>query len=167
MNRKVNNRKPKSKTTEPMEAALKYLEYRPRSIREVERHLDDCHYGEVEVMETVQRLEELNLLNDFAYAEDFVTTRLQTRPVSKAHLKEQMLSHELRPEAIEAALEKLSDGDEAQNALSVAEKYDRQLSALPDDERRDKLIKRLLARGYGYELVKTTLAQLGESAEQE
>ena len=45
----------------PMDSALRFLGARARTIREVERHLDACEYGEVEVYETVERLKELRL----------------------------------------------------------------------------------------------------------
>ena len=76
-----------------MDAALRFLA-RARTVREVERHLDACEYGEVEVYETVERLKDLGLLNDVTYAEEFVRTRLATKPISRAHLREQLLSHE-------------------------------------------------------------------------
>ena len=88
----------------PMDAALRYLGGRARTVREVERHLDASEYGEVEVYETVERLKELGLLNDLAFAAEFVRTRLATKPISRAHLREQLLAHETELEAIEQAL---------------------------------------------------------------
>ena len=69
----------------PMDAALRFLGARARTVREVERHLDNCEYGEVEVYETVERLKALGLLDDVAFANEFVRTRLATKPISRAH----------------------------------------------------------------------------------
>lgn len=147
-----------------MDAALKYLGFCDRSEREVERHLDACQYGEVEVMETVERLRELGLVDDARYARDFVGTRLATKPVSRAHLREQLLGHELAREVIDDALAAVSDEMEVANAVAVAEKYLRQFNALDEDARDERTIKRILARGYGYDVAREALAAAKEAA---
>lgn len=135
----------------PMDAALRYLGARARTVRETERHLDVCEYGEVEVYETIERLKELGLLNDIAYAEEFVRTRLATKPVSRAHLRQQLLSHETDADAIERALSQINADAEAQSAAAIAEKYARQYARLPKEERDEMVLRRLLARGYSYD----------------
>lgn len=159
MKQRNNNPKGKKRGDSPMDAALRHLTGRARSRREMERYLDECQYGEVEVMETVQRLMELNLVNDRAFAEEFIRTRLNTRPVSRNHLREQLLAHQVEEEAVVEALNAVLDQDEEENAKAVAEKYLRQLSDLPPEERRNRVVKRLLSRGYSYEVTKTAIDQ--------
>lgn len=141
----------------PMDAALKFLGYRARTVREMERHLDACEYGEVEVMETVQRLMELNLLNDRAFAEDFVRTRLSAKPVSRARLSEQLYAHEVPRDVIDEALSGVPDDAEEENACSIARKYLRQFQNLPEDERDDRVRKRILSRGYSFDVARLAL----------
>ena len=143
----------------PMDAALRYLGARARTVREVERHLDDCEYGEVEVYDTVERLKALGLLDDAAYASDFVRTRLATKPVSRAHLRQQLFMHETDAEAIEQALDGLEEGAEAQSAAAVAEKYMRQYARLAEDERNEMVLRRLVARGYAYDTARAALRE--------
>ena len=147
-----------------MDSALRFLA-RARTMREVERHLDACEYGEVEVYETVERLKELGLLNDLAFAEEFVRTRLATKPVSRAHLREQLLSHETDAEAIEQALLQIDDETQQKSAVSVADKYARQYARLPREERDEMVIRRLLARGYGYDDARAALREATEESE--
>lgn len=142
-----------------MDAALRFLGYRARTVREVERHLDECQYGEVEIMETVQRLIELNLLNDEAFAADFIATRLAAKPVSRAHLREQLLAHELSREATDAALLGVTDETEQASALDVARKYYRQFAALDAEQREERTRKRVLARGFGFDLADAALEE--------
>ena len=146
-----NSTRPQAATGSPMDAALKFLGYSARSVREVERHLDEKQYGEVEVYDTVERLKELGLLDDRAFAEAFIRSRLATKPVSRRKLYEQLLSHELPRELIEEALGAVDDLAEQDNALAVAEKYARQMEALPEDERAQRVLQRLLTRGYAYD----------------
>ena len=109
-----------------MDAALRFLGYRARTAREVERHLDEKQYGEVEVYETVERLKDLGLVDDKLYAENFIRTRLAAKPVSRRRLYEQLLSHEIDRQTIEEALAVVDDACEANSAQAVAEKYARQ-----------------------------------------
>lgn len=142
-----------------MDAALRYLGARARTVREVERHLDACDYGEVEVYETIERLKELNLLDDLAFANEFVRTRLATKPISRAHLREQLLSHEVEEGAIEQALSQLDDDVQQRSASSVAEKYARQYAHLSAEERDEVVIRRLLSRGYSYDEARAALRE--------
>ena len=142
-----------------MDAALRYLGARARTVREVERHLDSCEYGEVEVYETVERLKELGLVDDLAYANEFVRTRLATKPISRAHLREQLLAHEVEAQAIEQALLQLDDDAQRQSAISVAEKYARQYARLAPEERDEMVLRRLLSRGYSYDDARAALTE--------
>ena len=142
-----------------MDSALRFLGARARTIREVERHLDACEYGEVEVYETVERLKELNLLDDLAYANEFVRTRLATKPISRAHLREQLLAHEVEQEAMDRALEQVDEEAQQRSAVSVAEKYARQYARLTQEERDEMVIRRLLSRGYSYDDARAALAE--------
>ena len=149
-----------------MDSALRYLGARARTVREVERHLDSCEYGEVEVYETVERLKELGLLDDVAFANEFVRTRLATKPISRAHLREQLLSHETDQEAIEQALSQIDEETQRQTAIATAEKYARQYARLAPEERDEMVIRRLLARGYSYEEARSALRDAVQEPEE-
>ena len=149
-----------------MDAALRFLGARARTVREVERHLDNCEYGEVEVYETVERLKALGLLDDVAFANEFVRTRLATKPISRAHLRQQMIAHELEIDAIDRALSVLDGDAEAHSAAEVAQKYARQYARLTEEERNEMVIRRLLSRGYSYDDARAALlAAVGEQEE--
>ncbi len=148
-----------------MDEALRFLGARARTVREMEHHLDRCEFGEVEIYETVERLKELNLLDDKAYAEEFVRTRLNTKPVSRAHLRMQLLAHEIGQEALENALLLVDDAQESRSAALVAGKYARQYAKLPPNERDELVLRRLTARGYGYDEARAALSALTEDGE--
>ena len=141
----------------PMDAALRYLGARARTVREVERHLDSCEYGEVEVYETVERLKQLGLLDDVAFANEFVRTRLATKPISRAHMREQLLLHETDAEAIDQALSGIDEETQQRTATATAEKYARQYARLAPQERDEMVIRRLLSRGYSYDEARAAL----------
>jgi len=148
----------------PMETALDYLALKPRTVREMELHLDQMEYGEYEVYSVVERLKELGYLDDAKYAENFVASRLAAKAVSKRKLYEQLVSHHLTRELIEEALREVPEETEQENAMEVAKKFDRQFSELPDRERKERVYRRLAARGYSYETIRSCLTELFDEA---
>ncbi|HWR24374.1 MAG TPA: regulatory protein RecX [Feifaniaceae bacterium] len=134
-----------------MDTALKFLAAKARTVREVERHLDDSQFGEIEVQQVIDRLLELKYLDDAAYAEEFVRTRLSSKPLSRNKLKEQLLQHELALPVISEALAGIDDAHEYGNALQIAQKYARQLSRYEPEELKERLMQRLVARGFAYD----------------
>ena len=140
------------KSLSPMEYAMKYLTGRDRTVSEMQTYLDGKDFGEADVDAAVQRLVELGLLNDARYAQRFVETRLATKPISRRHLWEQMKSHGLSDEVIREALDAVDPDDEAENARAVAEKFVRQFASLEPQKRRERVLSRLIARGYSYDV---------------
>lgn len=146
----------------PMDAAFGYLAQRPRSIGDMQRHLDDLQFGEYEVYAVVERLKELGYLDDEKYARDFVQSRLATKPASRRKLQEQLAAHHIDRALIQAALQDIPEETETENAMQVAEKFFRQFEGLEPKEKKQRIYRRLIARGYDYEHVRSCLEQLFE-----
>ena len=147
-----------------MDAALSYLSDRMRTVREVEEKLDDLQYGEGDILTTVERLKELNLVNDREYAREFVRSRLATKPVSRQKLYMDLKAHKVPEECIREALDDLPRETEADNAREVAQKFWRQMSALEADVRRERVLRRLMSRGFSTE---ASLAAIREAETEE
>lgn len=162
MKRKNDHSKPADRS--PMDAALDYLTGRMRTVREVEDKLDDLQYGEGDILATVERLKELNLLNDEMYAREFVRSRLATKPVSRQKLYMDLRTHRVPEELIEEALNELPSETETSNALEVARKYWRQMAALEEPTRRERVLRRLTSRGFTME---ASLSAIRQAAEEE
>lgn len=149
----------------PMDAGLKFLTAKARTVREMEDHLDSLNYGEYEVYQVVERLKELGYLDDAKYAADFVSTRLAAKPVSRRKLREQLYTHKLPKDLIDAAMEQVTDETEWAGARTVAEKFARQFSALEPEERKLRTMRRLVGRGFEYEASRAALEAVFGDAE--
>ena len=147
------------KSLSPMEYAMKYLTVKDRTVSEMQAYLDSKEFGEADVDAAMQRLTELGLLDDARYAKRFVETRLSTKPISRRHLWEQLKSHGLSDEDINAALESVNADDEAENARAVAKKFVRQFASLDPEKRRERVLSRLIARGYSYDVSRRALEE--------
>ena len=148
-----------------MDAALSYLTGRMRTVREVEDKLDDLQYGEGDILAVVDRLKELKLLNDEEYAREFVRSRLATKPMSRQKLYLDLRAHKLPEELIESALNELPKETAADNAMEVAKKYWRQMSALEEPIRRERVLRRLMSRGFSTEASLAAIRQAAEEAD--
>ena len=144
--------------------ALDFLTPKARTVREVENRLDECDYSEIEIMQTIERLLGNGLLDDRKYAADFVESRLNTKPVSRQKLREQLEGHFIEDDVIREALAVVSDETELSNARAVAEKFFRQFSSLPLTERLRRVGLRLGSRGYSFDNIKLLLAELADTA---
>lgn len=144
------------------DAALDYLTPKDRTQREVEEHLDDCNYSEIEIINTIDALKANGLINDVRYAENFIESRLNTKPVSKQKLRQQLEGHFISEDVISDALMRVDDDAERANAMAVAEKYYRQFSSLDSVERIRRVGLRLSSRGYSYDCIKAILDELRE-----
>lgn len=142
--------------------ALNFLTPKARSVRETENHLDECDYSEVEITQTIERLLGNGLLDDRKYAENFVETRLNTKPISRQRLREQLEGHFIPEELIDEALSAVDDERELNNAREIAEKYFRQFSGLDMEERLHRVGMRLMSRGYSFDDIKLALTELTE-----
>ena len=149
----------------PMDHAMRYLTARDRTVSEMQTYLDGKEYGEADIDATVERLIVLGLLNDARYAVRFVETRLASKPVSRRHLWEQLKGHGISDELIRAALDTVEPEDELQNARAVAEKYTRQMKDLDPDMRRERVLKRLLSRGFSYDVSRKAMDSVAEEEE--
>ena len=149
------------------DTALDYLTYKARTVREMENRLDEGDYSEIEIMQTVERLINNGLLDDRKYAADFIESRLNTKPVSRNKLREQLEGHFVPSDIISEALSEVSDEIEYANAERVAEKYFRQFSSLELSERLRRVGLRLASRGYTYDCIKQVLSELTERIDEE
>jgi regulatory protein len=73
-----------------MNAAARFLELRSRSVDEVRRHLIDAAFPEALVERTVERLLELGILDDRAFATAWVESRDRARPRGQVALRREL-----------------------------------------------------------------------------
>lgn len=154
------------KSLSPMEYAMKYLTLKDRTVAEMQTYLDGKEFGEADVDATIERLLELGLLDDARYARRFVETRMASKPISRRHLRDQLKGHGIADAEIEAAMQTVEDTDEEANARLIAEKFARQFETLEAQKRRERVLSRLIARGFSYDAARKAYeAALSEEEE--
>jgi regulatory protein len=145
------------------QSAFKYLSYRPRSIAEVERNLRDKKYDEMVISQVVERLQDLQMLDDLAFARFWVEQRDTFKPRSTLALRQELMQKGVARDVIDDVL---ADVDETAVARKAAAIRVSRWQHLPEDEFRKKMGGFLQRRGFGYGVMKEITDELWEEISQ-
>jgi regulatory protein len=129
------------------ERALRLLAVRPRSRRELESRLRHAGFEAAEVSSELDRLEEVGLLDDAAFARELADHHLTVRGSGRRAVASVLAAKGVSRETIEATLAGV-DGDEGIRALEVATDRARRLTTLRPEVAYGRLVSFLARRGY-------------------
>lgn len=148
-----------------MQRAFRLLAYKARTIEEMRRRLLEKDWATPEtVEEVIDRLRELNYLNDEAYAVSFATTRLATRQLGRSRLRRDLQRRNLPEETVEAALSDAYAERSEEGLLEEAIAKRVRLKGRPADAPGwNRLIAYLIRRGFAYDLVLTKIRETRNS----
>jgi len=135
-------------------AACRFLSYRPRSELEVRRRLQQQGHDAASIERAIDRLKELNLINDAEFARLWTENRETCSPRGPRLLRQELQQKGLPRDVIEQVL---NDLDESDAAYRAAEKKAR---SLPTDDYHTfykRLAAYLIRRGFGYEIITRTI----------
>ncbi len=133
------------------EDAMRLVVLRPRSIAEIKRSLRRKGVEEPHIDRVVNRLEELELLNDEAFARYWVDQRETFKPRSRMALRQELMQKGVQRDLVERAL---AEVDEKASALRLAEKRALRWQQLPFETFREKMTRFLYQRGFDYEIIR-------------
>ncbi len=136
------------------EAALTLLESRPRSEAELRRHLRRKGFDETAVDAVLERLRQVGLVDDLAFARFWSEQRQQFHPQGWALLETELRQHGV-PDPIIAQVQ--SEYDEASALQAAAHAQARRLQHMPAADFQKRLIARLLRRGFSYAAIRELL----------
>lgn len=130
--------------------ALRLISRRPRSEFELRTNFKQKQVP-IEAQDNIlDRLREVDLVDDWAFARTWVENRLTFRPRSSRMLRDELRKKGVPREAIEAALE---DYDDERAAYQAAQKAARRWSGSDWDEFRHRVGAYLTRRGFVYSLI--------------
>jgi regulatory protein len=142
-----------------LNAAFRFLSYRPRSQSEIKERLSRGGYQIEEIEKVISKLKGLNLVDDSAFAEYWKDNRNAFRPRSQRIVRLELRRKGVEPDVIKDVVEKI---DDAENAYRVAVVRARVLPT--DDFRvfRDKLSGFLQRRGFNYSATNKAITRVWE-----
>jgi regulatory protein len=128
------------------ERALRLLATRPRARRELESRLRRAGFETAEVSSELDRLEDVGLLDDGAFARE-LADHLTVRGSARRAVAGALASKGVSSQTIEQTLAGL-EGDESVRALEVATERARRLTSLRPEVAYGRLVSFLARRGY-------------------
>jgi len=140
-----------------LNTALNYLGYRPRSQAELTERLHRRGFDGDNVAAVLARLKGQGLVDDLAFAQFWQENRQSFRPRSQQLTRRELRQKGVSQDIIDRVVSELDDEDSAYRAAAAKA---RRLTTADYDSFRRKLGQFLQRRGFGYGLIKTTVARV-------
>jgi regulatory protein len=139
------------------EVALRYLDYRPRSVDEIRRHLKGKDVEPDVIDEVVERLADVGLLDDRAFARYWLENRSDFAPRGARALRMELRQKGVPDDIIDEALAEGYSEDAA--ADQAARTQARKIRTTDPREFRRKLEAHLVRRGFSYDIAREATAR--------
>ena len=140
-----------------LDAAFRYLSYRPRSEFELKMHLRKRGFNDSSIQDTLLKLKGQGLLDDLAFAQFWKENRESFSPRSQMMLQRELRQKGIAPHIIAEVAEGM---DEEASAYRAAQRKVRKLASADYDNFCRKLGAFLKRRGFNYEVARRTVNQL-------
>ena len=139
--------------------ALKFLDYRDRSIAEVRRHLRKRDIPEIVIDDVIERLQRGGLVDDQQFAHNWVENRMEFRPRGRRALAHELQQKGISAEIIQEAIDQCND---EVLAYQAAIKQSKKFNNLDWNDYRKKMFGFLARRGFSYEVTAPVITRVWE-----
>ena len=147
--------------------ALRYLEYRTRTKKQLQDYLKRKGFEQPVVEETARKMEEYRFLDDNEYARRWVQSKKTGKPTGRRRIAYELKSKGIGQDTLESALAALTIEEEQQQAGKLAEKAALKYKHLPHRERMAKISQMLMRRGFDWEVTNWALRHLSLDEQEE
>ncbi len=145
-----------------LDAAARYLSYRPRSEYEMRRQLSKHHFDDDCIEAVLSKLKEQGLVDDSAFARFWKDNRQSFSPRSQWLTRVELKQKGVPGEIIDHVVSTIDDDD---NAYRVATSRARSLTMSDYHSFRHRLGEYLRRRGFNYGVISKTIERLWQERE--
>ncbi len=135
------------------ERCLYLLESMARTERQLRDKLKDAYYPEEAIEYALSYCKEKHYVDDLDYAERFIASRSAT--LSKKMIEQKLYQRGIGKDVMEQAFEE-ADIDEEEALRSLIERKYKDIADLSFEDRQ-KVIKKLMAKGFSYDAIKAVI----------
>lgn len=140
--------------------ALRYLEIRPHSRKELFVKLLRKAYPKEAIENALADLEKVDLINDETFCRQFIRNELTLHPGSKRLLRSKLIQRGVAAEIFQPVLDEFyEEHDEGEIARQIADKFLKANRNDKSDKRKEKLIRHLLNKGFDWEVIDGVLRE--------
>lgn len=137
--------------------ALDYLSYHLRSEKEIRTYLKKKNINLTDINKIVDRLKELELINDLVYGESYVRTNMRLSDKGPKELVQQMKQKGLSSDVIEQALLQYTFENQVKIAKKIAEKLLGKNYGRSQKELLRKIQQTLITKGFMEDVIQSAV----------
>lgn len=152
-----------------LQKGLNFLSYAPKTKKELQLKLKIAGFSKAASEYAVNKLSEMNLLNDDDYAAQAAESYIKGRKMSKRNIVSKLMQKGIDKEKIEEITKNCTDETEYENALYYAQKKLNSLSSKSLDkyELKRKIYSALNYRGFSYDAIKKAANEVLDGCSEE
>lgn len=150
-----------------LQMAYNYVSYQLRSEVEMLQYLKKKEVASHDRKKVVERLKELNLIDDLIFAESYVRTQMRLGDKGPFHLSQQLKKKGIPEEFILKALDLYTEENQNDVALRTAKKSWKQNSNRSHREGLNRVRSHLMQKGFGSEVIQFALNELPQEKDEE
>jgi len=152
----------KDRHTRCLDAATRYLAYRPRSLAEMKTRLTRRGFDEETQQAVLAKLKEQGLIDDAAFARYWAENRASFSPRSQRLTRLELQQKGVAREVVDSVVGTIDDAETAYQAASARLNSLRRLDEIVFRRRLGDYLKR---RGFGYEVIGSTVNRMWREVE--
>jgi regulatory protein len=138
---------------------VKYIDYKPRTEKEVFDFLDNLNIDDVKISNIIQKLKEINYINDDRYAKNFIEQEIRNQKGPNA-IKHVLYSKGIETKVIENYLCNYNNELYFDNAYDMGLKTLKTCIGLPLQKQKESVYSRLYRMGYDSLVINKVLSLL-------
>lgn len=143
-------------------SALNSLDYRDHSEKEIRAKLLRKHDADY-VDEAVEKLIELDLVNDERYAENYARELFERKKFGKMRIKSELWAKGISADIANAAVEELFDEEETDNVQRIVDIIGkRYYNRMNDEVGRKKVFSALQRMGYSFSDIREAMSEFSD-----
>lgn len=142
------------------EIVLARLTDRAHARRELEQALAKRNTDPEVATAVLDRLAEVGLVDDRAFAAAWVASRQQRKHLSRRALRDELVRKGVDRDVVDEVLESVDGDDESAAAMALVERKARSMAGLAPEVRRRRLLAALARRGFSAEVSSRALSAL-------
>ena len=143
-------------------SALNSLDYRDHSEKEIRAKLLRKHDADY-VDEAVEKLIELDLVNDERYAENYARELFERKKFGKLRIKSELRAKGISADIANAAVEELFEEEEPDNVQRIVDIIGkRYYNRMNDEVRRKKVFSALQRMGYSFSDIREAMSEFSD-----
>jgi regulatory protein len=150
-----------------LQMAMNYLSYQLRSIKEIYTYLKEKEIPLEDRKKIVQRLEELNLLDDALFSESYVRTAMRTTEKGPRNIAQQLKQKGIKEEDIQHGLTFYPLEEQLQVATVAAQKAMKRYRTKSFKDALQKVRLYLTQKGFSGEVIDLTMENLNFEKDEE